>query len=163
MLSLVALAEGTCGSVAATGTRSVTLSRNSTSKEGKKLPPRWLVRRTTRNVRPYSGWRGSQTLISSGKDSSALLDGVFLNPFVCGSRLAQSEGAGNPPAGCGRVNQPLGFACFYWGFVVALAHANRTRHRPFHNPFRATRGGSGINGNCGGADGNHSAARASDR
>lgn len=24
------------------------------------------------------------------------------------------------------MNQPLGFACFCWGFVVALAHANRT-------------------------------------
>ena len=31
---------------------------------------------------------------------------------VCRAGLAQGQGAGGPPTGCGRVNQPLGFAGF---------------------------------------------------
>ncbi len=61
---------------------SYTPSRYATSQDGKILPPRPLVRRMTRKERPYSGCPGSRTMISSGRDSSAALDGVFLNALA---------------------------------------------------------------------------------
>jgi hypothetical protein len=45
------------------------------------LPPRCVERRRTRNDRPYSGCRGSKTLISSTKDSSGSPEGIFLKAF----------------------------------------------------------------------------------
>lgn len=48
----------------------------------------------------------------------AIKDGLRAEPCpvrgaVCRAGLAQGEGVGRAPAGCGRVNQQVGFACFY--------------------------------------------------
>ena len=44
--------------------------------------------------------------------------------------------------------------------MVDPSHANRTRHRPFYHSCRTTCGGSGVDGNGGGADRNHPSTRA---
>ena len=61
------------------------------------------------------------------------------------------------------MNHLIDFACFYRGFLIKIGHVRNPVHRPFHHPCRATRGGSGIDGNRGGTDGNHPPARTSDR
>ena len=80
---------------------------------------------------------------------------------VCRSRLAPHQGAGNTPPGCGRMNHPIGLACFYQMILVILMHAERTDPRSFRHPCRATRGGSGIAGRGGSPQEYHQAARAS--
>jgi hypothetical protein len=116
-------------------------------------------------------WSGDGLQTAGGRDLHLARDqgrGDCAEPCpvrgaVCRARLAQSEGIGGTPTSCGRVNQPLVFACFCRGFMIALTHADSTHHRPFRHSSRAMRGGAGVDGNGGGADGNHPAARAFDR
>ena len=54
------------------------------------MPPRCVERQITRNDRPYRGCRGSKTLTSSVRDSSASLEGIFLKAFEELGRLGVS-------------------------------------------------------------------------
>jgi transposase len=61
------------------------------------------------------------------KDGHGAQPCPVIGPF-CRTRLALSEGGGNPFTGCGKADPPLGSASLCRSSIVASVHANQTRH-----------------------------------